>query len=88
MDPVWKFNCTVNVLNDTTKCTENIVQMDGNDTIANIDDIDNSNPRKVKLKKNEMALNLPAIAVYNARSLFPKLDSMKHLTFNNGTIRK
>ena len=53
--------------------------MDGNVTIASDDDSEsvNSPPKPVKLRKYQVALNLPTIAAYNVCSLFPKVRSFK-----------
>ena len=55
--------------------------MDGNDSILSSDSDSDQNvniaPRQPKLGKHEVALNLPKVAVYNARSLFPKIMSLK-----------
>ena len=49
--------------------------MDGNDTLP---DSDTSKlPKHIKMNKTEIALNLPTIACYNARSIFPKIESLK-----------
>ena len=37
----------------------------------------NNVQKTFKLKKHEVAINLPTIATYNVRSLFPKLNSFK-----------
>ena len=44
--------------------------MDGNDSIIE-DDVE------IKLKKHEIAMNLPTVAAYNVRSLFPKVGNFK-----------
>ena len=69
-------DCTDDV---NRKCTDNIVQLDGNVTIASDDDILNVNnaQKHLKLKKFEIALNLPTIAAYNMRSIFPKIENFK-----------
>ena len=46
--------------------------MDGNDTIISVDNVNSA-----RLTKHEIALNLPTVATYNARSLFPKLENFK-----------
>ena len=52
--------------------------MDGNDTVLPIDDRNiNTSPHPPKLSKFEVALNLPIVATYNLRSLFPKIGNFK-----------
>ena len=47
-----------------------ICQLDGNDSVC----LDNVNIRQDKITA---ALNLPTVATYNLRSLFPKVESLK-----------
>ena len=65
---------------DVNSCKDdNIAQLDGNVTIVSDDGSQNVNnvQKNVKLKKHEIAINLPTIAAYNVRSLFPKVNSFK-----------
>ena len=55
---------------NTSACFSNIGQFDGNVSLSETQ----LNTKKSKIKT---ALNLPVVASYNCRSLFPKLGSMK-----------
>ena len=73
--------CTDHVNNT---CTDNIVQLDGNETVASTSTDDGLNISNVNvaqkhsnLRKYEIALNLPTVAAYNMRSLFPKIGNFK-----------
>ena len=57
----------VSVHNDTVS---DICQLDGNDSVC----LDNVNMKQDKISA---ALNLPTVATYNLRSLFPKVESLK-----------
>ena len=75
-------DCTEDVKSSIYNCTEKIPQMDGNDSISTVNSENsvNSLPQQFNpknLKKYEVALNLPTVASYNVRSLFPKIRSFK-----------
>ena len=75
-------DCTEDVNSSIYNCTEKIPQMDGNDSISSVNSENslNSLPQQFNpknLKKYEVALNLPTVASYNVRSLFPKIRSFK-----------
>ena len=72
-------DCTEDVNSSMNNCTDPIPQMDGNDSILSVNSV-NSVPQQFEqrnLKKYEVALNLPTVASYNVRSLFPKIRSFK-----------
>ena len=54
-----------------------IGQLDGNISVSDISQTQPNKKVKAKCDKIITALDLPVVASYNCRSLFPKLDSFK-----------
>ena len=54
-----------------------IGQLDGNISVSDISQTQHNKKVKAKCDKIITALDLPVVASYNCRSLFPKLDSFK-----------
>lgn len=77
MEATITVKCSDNVQFDVFKCADHIPQMDGNDSISSTVNNVNTPPRKRKLRKFEIALNLPTVASYNVRSLFTKIERFK-----------
>ena len=62
----------------TRSHSDNLIQLDGNVTFADSDDHEPEPPRfRIRQDKIETALNLPVVASYNMRSLFPKAGNFK-----------
>ena len=77
MEATITANSYNNVQLDGYQCTDRIPQMDGNDSISSAVNNVNTTQRQRKLGKFEIALNLPTVASYNVRSLFPKIGRFK-----------
>ena len=64
-------------LSSNCQLNSNFVQLDGNVSVCESESIQPGNPPRPKMDKISCALNLPAVATYNCRSIFPKLGSLK-----------
>ena len=72
------FNLPVCESENQSQCNNSIIsdigQLDGNMSVS---EISQAQPNRVKCDKIATAIDLPIVASYNCRSLFPKIDSFK-----------